>query len=103
MSYVILGRAIKSEYLAIGTLAAAVGLGVFSTGGKKEAASASSGKSAIETIKETVKFNASSRAPHQLNVGFTRLAVRRSSCILQLIRVDSIKKFIEDAEKEAKH
>lgn len=85
---VILGRAIKSEYLAIGTLAAAVGLGVFSTGGKKEAASASSGKSAIETIKETVKFNASSRyvsrrvsrAPHQLNVGFTRLAVRRSSC-----------------------
>ncbi|KAH9933900.1 uncharacterized protein B0H18DRAFT_982629 [Fomitopsis serialis] len=83
MSYVILGRAIKSEYLAIGTLATAVGVGLLSTGGKKEAAPPSSGKSAIETVKETVKFNAGSSEEEQL--------------------MDSIKKFIDDAEKEAKH
>ncbi|KZT68902.1 hypothetical protein DAEQUDRAFT_811779 [Daedalea quercina L-15889] len=80
MSYVILGRAIKSEYLAIGTLATAVGLGVFSTSGKKEAAPPSSGKSPVETVKEAVKFNASSSEEEQF-----------------------IKKFIEEAEKEAKH
>lgn len=58
---VILGRAIKNEYLALGTLAATIGVGVLSTSGKKEAAPASAGKSAIEAVKDTVKFNAGSR------------------------------------------
>ncbi|TFY64596.1 hypothetical protein EVJ58_g2525 [Rhodofomes roseus] len=80
MSYVILGRAIKNEYLALGTIATAVGIGLLSTGGKKEAAPPSTGKSPIEAVKETVKFNAGSSEEEQF-----------------------IKKFVEDAEKEAHH
>ncbi|VDC07373.1 unnamed protein product [Peniophora sp. CBMAI 1063] len=38
MSYVIFGKAIKNEYLALGTLLSTVGLAVSMTGGKKDAA-----------------------------------------------------------------
>ncbi|KAI0938736.1 hypothetical protein AcW1_001608 [Taiwanofungus camphoratus] len=82
MSYVIFGRAIKNEYLALGTILGAVGLGLLSTGGKKEAP-AGSGKQTTEQVKDTPKFNASSSEEEEL--------------------VNSIKKFVEDAEKESKH
>ncbi|KIJ35284.1 hypothetical protein M422DRAFT_782573 [Sphaerobolus stellatus SS14] len=36
MSYVIAGRAIKSEYLAIGTLVSTIGLAVAMSGGSKK-------------------------------------------------------------------
>ncbi|KAI0945368.1 hypothetical protein AcW1_001608 [Taiwanofungus camphoratus] len=79
MSYVIFGRAIKNEYLALGTILGAVGLGLLSTGGKKEAP-AGSGKQTTEQVKDTPKFNASSSEEEEF-----------------------IKKFVEDAEKESKH
>ncbi|OSD08164.1 hypothetical protein PYCCODRAFT_1463393 [Trametes coccinea BRFM310] len=56
MSYVILGRAIKNEYLALGTIFGAVGLTMLATGGKKEAPAPKT----LEQAKETVKVNASS-------------------------------------------
>ena len=59
---VILGRAIKNEYLALGTIFGTVGIAMLATGGKKEAAPPSgSSKSTLESVKEAVKFNASSR------------------------------------------
>ncbi|KAH9924367.1 hypothetical protein B0H21DRAFT_151291 [Amylocystis lapponica] len=79
MSYVILGRAIKNEYLAIGTILGTVGLAVSLSGGKKEAP-AHSGKPTLEQVKDAVKFNASSSEEEEF-----------------------IKKFVADAEKEAKH
>jgi len=79
MSYVILGRAIKNEYLALGTIFSAVGIGMLASGGKKEAPPPS-GKSTLEKVKETVKFNASSSEEEEF-----------------------IKKYVEEAEKEAKH
>lgn len=57
---VIFGRAIKNEYLALGTLAATGLLVSLASGGKKEAAP-TSGKPTLEQVKETVKINASSR------------------------------------------
>jgi hypothetical protein len=53
---VILGRAIKTEYLALGTLFTTVALATLSSGGSKEAKPRT-----IEQIKETVKLNASSK------------------------------------------
>ncbi|KAL6305988.1 hypothetical protein BKA93DRAFT_824484 [Sparassis latifolia] len=75
---VILGRAVKTEYLAIGTILGAVGLGMLSAGGKKETAAPAK---TIEQVKETVKFTAGSSEEEEF-----------------------IKKFVADAEKEeAKH
>ncbi|CCM02505.1 uncharacterized protein FIBRA_04607 [Fibroporia radiculosa] len=57
---------------------------MLSTGGKKEAAPPPvPGKSALEQVKDSVKFTAGSSEEEQL--------------------MGSIKKFIEEAEKEAKH
>lgn len=83
MSYVILGRAIKNEYLALGTIFSAVSIGMLASGGKKETPAPSAGKSVLEQAKESVKFNAGSSEEEQL--------------------MDSIKKFVEEAEKDAKH
>jgi hypothetical protein len=56
---VILGRTIKNEYLALGTLAA-TGFAVFSSlGGSKDAAPKK--PTTLEQVKEVVKLNASSR------------------------------------------
>ncbi|KAH9852513.1 hypothetical protein C2E23DRAFT_825896 [Lenzites betulinus] len=77
MSYVILGRAIKNEYLALGTIFSTVGLTLLATGGKKEAPAA---KPTLAQVKESVKVNAGSREEE-----------------------DFIKNFIAEAEKEAKH
>ncbi|KAI0342304.1 hypothetical protein BDW22DRAFT_1429158 [Trametopsis cervina] len=81
MSYVIFGRAIKNEYLALATLGATGLLATSLTGGKKEAAAP--GKTTLEQVKETVKLNAGSSEEEQL--------------------MDSIKNFIAEAEKESKH
>ncbi|EIW55452.1 uncharacterized protein TRAVEDRAFT_49942 [Trametes versicolor FP-101664 SS1] len=78
MSYVILGRAIKNEYLALGTIFGTVGATLLATGGKKEPAPAA--KPTLQQIKETVKVNASSSEEE-----------------------DFIKNFIAEAEKESKH
>ncbi|KAI0827073.1 hypothetical protein BC628DRAFT_1370690 [Trametes gibbosa] len=77
MSYVILGRAIKNEYLALGTIFGTVGIAMLSTGGKKEAPAA---KPTLAQVKETVKVNAGSKEEE-----------------------DFIKNFIAEAEKESKH
>lgn len=58
---VILGRAIKNEYLALGTIFSAVSIGMLASGGKKETPAPSAGKSVLEQAKESVKFNAGSR------------------------------------------
>ncbi|KAG1793715.1 uncharacterized protein F5891DRAFT_551917 [Suillus fuscotomentosus] len=78
MSYVIFGRAIKTEYLTLGTLFATGGAVYASLGGKKD--SASSGKPLAERVKEAVPINAGSSEEEQL--------------------MNSIKNFIAEAEKE---
>ncbi|EPQ53438.1 hypothetical protein GLOTRDRAFT_100603 [Gloeophyllum trabeum ATCC 11539] len=70
-SYTILGRAVKNEYLAIGTLLGTAALALGATGGKKDAP---------KDVKEAVKFESSSKE-----------------------EADFIKKYIEEAEKDAKH
>ncbi|KAG1738124.1 uncharacterized protein EDB91DRAFT_1224067 [Suillus paluster] len=78
MSYVILGRAIKTEHLTLGTLFATGGAVFASLGGKKD--SASSGKPLAERVKEAVPINAGSSEEEQL--------------------MNSINNFIAEAEKE---
>ncbi|KAF9812434.1 hypothetical protein IEO21_06237 [Rhodonia placenta] len=56
---------------------------MLASGGKKETPAPSAGKSVLEQAKESVKFNAGSR------------------CVEA--EMDSIKKFVEEAEKDAKH
>ncbi|KAG1778153.1 hypothetical protein EV702DRAFT_968528, partial [Suillus placidus] len=75
---VIFGRAIKTEYLTLGTLFATGGAVYASLGGKKD--SASSGKPLAERVKEAVPINAGSSEEEQL--------------------MNSIKNFIAEAEKE---
>ncbi|KAG2143517.1 uncharacterized protein EDB93DRAFT_1155346 [Suillus bovinus] len=75
MSYVIFGRAIKTEYLTLGTLFATGGAVYASLGGKKD--STSSGKPLAERVKEAVPINAGSSEEEQF-----------------------IKNFIAEAEKE---
>lgn len=55
-SSVILGRAIKTEYLALGTLFGTVGLTLGLTGGSKEVQ-----PTTLQQVKETVKMNAGSK------------------------------------------
>ncbi|KAK0211451.1 hypothetical protein IW262DRAFT_1467930 [Armillaria fumosa] len=75
MSYVILGRAIKNEYLALGTFASVFGGAFLATrGGKKDAPA--------PTLVEQVKANVTSGNSEE---------------------EEFIKKFVEEAEKEAKH
>ncbi|KAI0292883.1 hypothetical protein BC826DRAFT_911074, partial [Russula brevipes] len=76
-SSTILGRAIKTEYLALGTLLSTVGLSyAAASGGSKEAHSGP--KKSLQEVRDSVKFESSSRA-------------------------ESIKNFIAEAEKGAKH
>ncbi|RXK42685.1 hypothetical protein M231_00241 [Tremella mesenterica] len=56
MSYVIAGKAIKNEYLALGTIFAAVGAAVVSSGGSKKSSST------IPPIAETVKSESKEEA-----------------------------------------
>ncbi|KAE9401058.1 hypothetical protein BT96DRAFT_818373, partial [Gymnopus androsaceus JB14] len=81
-SSTILGRVIKNEYIALSIIGSAVGGAFLATrgGGKKEAP-ASTTSSVIEKVKEAVPFNASSSEEEQL--------------------MDSIRKYIAEAEKEA--
>ncbi|THH29249.1 hypothetical protein EUX98_g4947 [Antrodiella citrinella] len=80
MSYVILGRAIKNEYLALGTLFGTAALAMSFTGGSKEPSAPASGKPTLQQVKEAVKFNAGSSEEEQF-----------------------IKNFIAEAEKDSKH
>ncbi|KAH8097025.1 hypothetical protein BXZ70DRAFT_305675 [Cristinia sonorae] len=66
MSYVILGRAIKNEYLALGTLFGTAALALSFSGGSKETPAPA--KSTLEAVKDTVKFNAGSSEEEQLYV-----------------------------------
>ena len=59
ISSVILGRAIKNEYLALGTLIGTVGLSVLAAGGGKKDAPAA--KPTLEQVKDSVKIDASSK------------------------------------------
>jgi F-type H+-transporting ATPase subunit k len=59
---IIFGRAIKNEYLALGTLGLTGFLATSMMGGKKEtAAPTTSAKPTLEQVKDAVKFNAGSR------------------------------------------
>ncbi|KAF8056709.1 hypothetical protein FPV67DRAFT_1492632 [Lyophyllum atratum] len=80
MSYVILGRSIKNEHLALGILATAFGGAALAMrGGKKEQAPAKN--QSIQQVKDSVPINAGSSEEEQF-----------------------IKNFIAEAEKEeAKH
>ncbi|EEB95640.1 hypothetical protein MPER_05355 [Moniliophthora perniciosa FA553] len=82
MSYQILGRTIKNEYLALSVMGSAIGGALLATrGGKKEPVSSGSSKSVIEKVKESVPIAAGSSEEEQL--------------------IASIKNFIAEAEKEA--
>ena len=56
---VILGRAIKNEYLALGTIFGTVGLTMLSMGGGKKEAPAA--KPSLQQVKESVNIGASSK------------------------------------------
>jgi F-type H+-transporting ATPase subunit k len=56
ISSVILGRAIKTEYLAIGVLLGTVGLSMGLSGGSKEPK-----PKTVAQVKDSVKFDASSK------------------------------------------
>ncbi|KAH7882818.1 hypothetical protein F5I97DRAFT_133061 [Phlebopus sp. FC_14] len=74
MSYVIFGRAIKTEYLTLGTLFTTGTIAYASMGGKKDT---SAGKPMAERVKEAVPISAGSSEEEQF-----------------------IKNFIAEAEKE---
>ncbi|KAI0280381.1 hypothetical protein BGY98DRAFT_964117 [Russula aff. rugulosa BPL654] len=79
MSYTILGRAIKTEYLVLGTLFSTVGLSyAAASGGSKSAPSGS--KQTLQEVKGSVKFDSSSKEEDEF-----------------------IRKFVEEAEKGPKH
>jgi hypothetical protein len=60
-SSIIFGRAIKNEYLALGTIFGVGGIAwAAKSGGKKEVAQ-SSGQSLVDKVKEAVPINADSR------------------------------------------
>jgi hypothetical protein len=82
MSYTILGRAIKTEYLALGTLLSTVGLSYAAASGGSKAAPSGS-KQTLQEVKGSVKFDSSSKEEEEL--------------------VESIRKFVEEAEKGPKH
>ncbi|KAN0111684.1 hypothetical protein V8E52_008245 [Russula decolorans] len=79
MSYTILGRVIKTEYLAIGTLLSTVGLSYAAASGGSKAAPSGS-KQTLQEVKGSVKFDSSSKEEEEF-----------------------IRKFVEEAEKESKH
>ncbi|KAI6104167.1 hypothetical protein F5141DRAFT_1127630 [Pisolithus sp. B1] len=77
MSYVIFGRAIKTEYLTLGTLFATGLLTYSSLGGKK---ASPAGKTVSERVNEAAPIKAASKEEEEL--------------------MNSIKHFIAEAEKE---
>ncbi|KAL0958368.1 hypothetical protein HGRIS_000509 [Hohenbuehelia grisea] len=83
MSYVIFGRAVKSEYLTLATLGAVGAIVALTKGGSKAPEKLAPGQTIIDKVKESVPINASSSEEEQL--------------------MDSIRKFIAEAEKEQKH
>ncbi|GAW09973.1 hypothetical protein F5879DRAFT_714418 [Lentinula edodes] len=81
MSYVILGRAIKNEYITLGVLGSVFGGAFLATrGGSKQDTKAAT-PSIIEKVKEAVPLNAGSSEEEEL--------------------MNSIRKYIAEAEKEA--
>ncbi|KAL4073476.1 hypothetical protein J3A83DRAFT_4090244, partial [Scleroderma citrinum] len=76
---VIFGRAIKTEYLTLGTLFATAATAYASMGGKKDTSAAS--KTIAERVNDAVPINAASKDEEEL--------------------MDSIKNFIAEAEKES--
>ncbi|KAJ3790455.1 hypothetical protein GGU10DRAFT_340853 [Lentinula aff. detonsa] len=81
MSYVIFGRAIKNEYITLSVLGSVFGGAFLATrgGSKQEAKSAT--PSVIERVKEAIPLNAGSSEEEEL--------------------MNSIRKYIAEAEKEA--
>ncbi|KAJ8488853.1 hypothetical protein ONZ51_g3324 [Trametes cubensis] len=103
MSYVILGRAIKNEYLALGTIFSAVGITMLATGGKKEAPAQ---KPTLAQVKDSVKIDASSKyVPSQHSVVTMMLTCVPCVPARALCREEEefIKNFIAEAEKDSKH
>ncbi|KAI0251902.1 hypothetical protein BJV78DRAFT_1207610 [Lactifluus subvellereus] len=79
MSYTILGRAIKTEYLALGTLLSTVGLSyAAASGGSKDAKPIH--KQTLQEVKDSVKLDSSSKEEEEF-----------------------IKNFVAEAEKGSKH
>ena len=117
-SSVILGRAIKNEYLSLGVLTTTFGGAWLATrGGDKAGAKPVAGQS-VQQIKESIPINASSRCvifTHGLRVliFFFIYIARKKHCaycystisdLLSPTPYNSIKYFIAEAEKDdAKH
>ncbi|TFY63485.1 hypothetical protein EVG20_g6298 [Dentipellis fragilis] len=115
MSYVILGRAIKTEYLALGTLLGTVGISYLAAaGGSKDAASAP--KQTLQQVKDAVTFDTKSKCVviHYASVYTVSSADTDSArlfcacaCVQGggglLTRMNSIKNFVAEAEKAEKH
>ncbi|KAL5521736.1 hypothetical protein ACEPAF_2484 [Sanghuangporus sanghuang] len=82
---VIFGRAIKTEYLSLGTILTTAAIAYAATGSSKKQHVPSGGSSeeALKKVKDTVPINASSSEEEQL--------------------LDSIKNFIAEEEKKASH
>lgn len=118
----IFGRAIKNEYLSLGTIIGTAAIAYASmSGGKKEAApSGSTVQETIQKVKEAVPLGAGSRyvfRPDVYEHDWPRTVLQRRGAIVsyfhslklleslwwRLTRFDSIKKFIADEEKKAAH
>ncbi|EAU82935.2 hypothetical protein CC1G_12365 [Coprinopsis cinerea okayama7 len=98
MSYQILGRAIKNEYLALGTFASAFGLAFLSTrGGDKQAP-----PTTVQQAKAEVPINAGSKYVYFNPYPYPpqALGMRRNYGDGGLTTDCSIKKFLAEAEKE---
>ncbi|KAF8229792.1 hypothetical protein L208DRAFT_1401516 [Tricholoma matsutake] len=77
MSYVILGRTIKNEYLSLGVLTSAIGGAWLATRGEKKAGARPIAGQSVQQVKESIPLNASSSEEEEF-----------------------IKHFISEAEKE---
>ncbi|EJD05568.1 uncharacterized protein FOMMEDRAFT_17851 [Fomitiporia mediterranea MF3/22] len=82
MSYVIFGRAIKNEYLSLGTIIGTAAIAYASMGGSKKQPAPSGGnvQESIQKVKDAVPLNAGSSEEEQF-----------------------IKNFIAEEEKKAAH
>ncbi|KAG5653574.1 hypothetical protein H0H81_012263 [Sphagnurus paluster] len=85
MSYVIFGRAIKNEHLALGIFTTVFGGAALAMRGDKKEKAPLAGQS-LQQVKESVPINAGSRCVYCMSVAVHRAdealvhAVRRSNC-----------------------
>ncbi|KAF4616709.1 hypothetical protein D9613_008802 [Agrocybe pediades] len=77
MSYQLFGRAIKNEYLALGTFATTGGIAYLATRGGNSAAQAK--PATVEQAKQSVPVNAASSEEEQFILNFIKEAEKESA------------------------